>query len=142
LRARGNWPVIPRGIITVVVARPKCLGHLPQSRSIDQFGREPDAPLVIAADYRISLDLNLMGFVGRKPDRPSRRLVAGSDDLQMGSVRQKRLYFPLGGPKPEMFHHLVGKVVATRRLVVASKRQTEKDAHIAVVGLPLPPFAI
>jgi hypothetical protein len=32
-------------------------------------------------------------------------------------------------------HHLARKVVAARRLVVAAKRQTKKDAHVTVVGI-------
>ena len=46
---------------------------------------------------------------------------------------QKRRYFASGGPKPEVFHHLTGNVVAQWRFVVAPKGQSEKDAHLTVV---------
>jgi hypothetical protein len=109
-----------------VLARPQCLGHLLQSRFYRPIGREADTSLGIAANNCVSLNLNPMGFVGRKPDRSSRRLVAGRDDLQVRSVRQKKLYFPLGGSKLEVFHHLAGKVIATRRLMIAPKGNPRK----------------
>src|SRR5258708_6748948 len=139
-RGCGSWPIIPRRVVAVVLACPQCLGHLLQSRFYRPIRRETDTFLVIAANDCVSLNLNLMGLVGRKPNRSSRRLVAGRDGLQVRSVRQERFYFPLGGSKPEVFHQLVGKVIATRRLVIAPKGQSKKEAHLTVIGITASTF--
>jgi len=83
--------------------RPECLGHLLQGRFYLPVRRESDAPLIIPADKSYSLDLNLMGLVGREPDRPPCCLVTGSDDLQVGAPSSRDCTSRLAAPNRKCF---------------------------------------